>query len=136
MLEPRRLAILVVLLLLAASAWRYRDAPFWREWVGSARPAPGSPARIEFENGSNRDATGVTRVVPRQAAGPRKCRQGERVVYTDGACPPGTKEIEIAQGTLNVVSMPRAASAAPAPASAPLPGMADRVVDRMMQPPR
>lgn len=135
MFEPRRIAVVVAVLLLAALGWRYRDAPFWRDGAGSTRTAPAA-ARIEFDNGSNRDATGVTRVVPRAAAGPHKCRQGERVIYTDGACPPGTKEIALEQGTLNVVAMPRAAPAASAPASAPPPGMADRVVDRMMQPPR
>jgi hypothetical protein len=69
----RRLLISIPVVLLAALAWRYRDAPVWRELAGS--PPPPAP-RIEFGNGSSRDATTTTRVVPRSTtSGPRRLHQ-------------------------------------------------------------
>ncbi len=132
MLDLRRLAIVVVVLVLGALAWRYRDSFLGGDSASSTRPAASSPA-FKFDNGTNRDVTGTTVVVPRAAAGPRRCQRGESVIYTDGTCPPGTKEIALVKGTLNVVDMPRP-KPPPALASAPPPGLAERVVDQMTQP--
>lgn len=133
MFEPKRLALIVGVLLVLALGWRYRDSVFG---PGTADSIPGTPAgaAFKFDNGTNRDLTGTTRVVPRPAAGPRRCQRGESVVYTDGTCPPGTKEAALGKGTINVVQMPRPAPPPQAAASLPQPGLADRVVDQMAQP--
>lgn len=132
MLDLRRLALVVGLLILVALGWRYRDALSGTNAGDSTRPAASSPA-FKFDNGTNRDVTGTTVVVPKAAAGPRRCQRGDSVIYTDGTCPPGTKEIALAKGTLNVVNMPRPAPP-PSVASAPPPGLAERVVDQMTHP--
>ena len=51
----------------------------------------------------------------------RKCRSGGQLLYTDGACPPGSREEAADGGTVTVLPAvkPAAASAAAAPASAP-----------------
>jgi len=126
----RWLVIAIAALFVATIGWRYRDALLARD-LSAATPAP--PPRIEFDNGSNRDATTTKIVVPRQAAtGPRKCaaRDGS-VSYTDGNCPPGTRELTLGKGPINVVPAQRPP---PAAASAPTtPGMADRYVEQLTQ---
>ena len=107
--------------LLAAVGWQYRNAEFLREWLRPQAP----PVTVKFDNGSVRDEAVMLPAAPtgslRPAAlgTPRKCQGPHSTFYTDGVCPPGTREKVIASGTVTVVEArgaekARAASAAPA----------------------
>ena len=133
MFELKRLALIAGLLLIVALGWRYRNVAL-APGAGYSTRGAASSAVFKFDNGTNRDLTGTTRVVPRAAAGPRRCQRGESVIYTDGDCPPGTKEAALGKGTVNVVKMPRPAPPPQAAASMPQPGLADRVVEQMTHP--
>jgi hypothetical protein len=94
-------AVLALLLVaaLAGAAWHRRDT-LARAWaavgVGATGGGEGAPASV------------------------RKCQDGERVVYTDGACPPGTREQGLQRGTLSVLpAAPVAATAASGAAGLP-----------------
>jgi len=100
-------------LLVLALAWRYRAA-----LVGPADAPSARPAKIEFDNGTVRTYAPVppAQVAPaRPAGGVRKCRnKAGELAYTDGVCPPGSKEVALAGGTVTVVP-----GTAPAPAARP-----------------
>lgn len=60
-------------------------------------------------------APGAAPALPGAAATQaRKCRRGSEVVYTDGACPPGTQEQALTGGAVSVLP----ASPAPTPTAA------------------
>lgn len=89
-----RIVWLAMGLLAVAAAWRFFERPAERGADGSqATPATVQPA-----------------AVARVAGGPRKCRRGGEVLYTDGACPPGSREMTLGGGSVTV--MPSAAPAA------------------------
>jgi hypothetical protein len=90
----------LALLALALALWLGRDLPA----VQQALPSPLRQALRE----------GPAPLPPQAGAhtSPRKCRQGERVIYTDGDCPAGTHEQALAGGTVSV--LPAAPAAAPA----------------------
>ena len=78
------------------------------------------------------------------AAGVHKCRVGSRVVYSDQACPAGSRELAADGGTVTVMSFPKpsiAQAAAPAfaaiasgVASGPLiQGMSPQQIDQMRE---
>ena len=118
--------------LLAAIGWQYRNAEFLREWLRPQAP----PVTVKFDNGSVRDDAVILPAVPtsglRPAAlgTPRKCQGAQSTVYTDGVCPPGTREKAIASGTVTVVESRGGDKARPGLA-APVAGSALRnVIDR------
>lgn len=126
-----RITLTVLALLLAAFGWRHRDA------LGAfLSPPPAEaprPAKIEFDNGTVRQVAppaSATAAKPPPPGGVRKCRKpGGELVYTDGNCPPGSKEQALAGGAVNVVSSTEAGfKPARPPADAPgapgLPGAA------------
>lgn len=131
----------LALLALALALWLGRDLPA----VQQALPAPLRQA-LRAGPAPQPPQTGAT---PRAQAGataaPRKCRQGERVIYTDGDCPAGTHEQALVGGTVSV--LPAAPAAAPASvvaasAATPLrrpagegglPDKAGRMVDQALQ---
>jgi hypothetical protein len=90
---------------LAAGAWWARDHPRLRALWPQALPAL---------------PQAVLPAPPAVAAGARKCRGAAGLVYTDGACPPGTRE-ETLQGALSVLPAVRPAAPADTAASAQTP---------------
>lgn len=96
-------------------AWRLWQSPqvqaWWRPPADMARP-------IIFDNGTVRQP-------PAPASGPlvdvspglKKCRRGERVIYTDSWCPEGTTPVAIERGTVNVVKPTAPVASAPAGAA-------------------
>lgn len=52
-----------------------------------------------------------------EQAGLHKCRSGGRITYSDQACAPGTQEEGIRNGSVNVVTMPKAPPASAASAA-------------------
>jgi len=84
----------VILLALGAALWFYRDTEPLRHWLPAelrsmpALPSGGSAAATPA--GANPD-------------GLRKCRQGTRLIYTNGECPRGSVEQAISGGAVTVV---------------------------------
>ncbi len=88
----------VVALGLAAAAWFYRgSAP-----VASAARAVGLPAQ----------STTLDTSTTLKAAGVHKCVGQGGTRYVDGACPPGTREVEARGGTMTVTAFPKPAPSA------------------------
>jgi hypothetical protein len=92
----KALLSLIVVAMLAGAAWLGRDSAPLQRWWPATLAAPGAGAAAD-------------------AQGPRKCVGPERVLYTDGACPAGTKAQGLDGGSLTVLP------AAPAQGKAPLP---------------
>lgn len=102
-------AIVMVLLGIGigAAAWRYWQPELIERWS-----APSAAALQQL----GRSAQGAAATSP---AAPRKCRTATAVIYTDGACPAGSREQTLDGGTVSVVpgQRPPAAAAAEAPAA-------------------
>jgi hypothetical protein len=74
-----------------------------------------------------RDAIGLGAMAPaRQAGTVRKCVAGAQVLYSDSACPAGSREVAASGGTVTVLP---AARTMPGAASRPLPNVRDLLVD-------
>jgi len=108
MLSPRERAVwttlAVVLVAAAVAAWWTAErwtplaGPWARQtWLAITRPSPppGHPRAAAAAQ-----APGSSASAP--AALPRKCVQGNRTVYTDQPCPPGSKEQKM-DAALNVL---------------------------------
>lgn len=109
------LRTLVWMLLLAAAlvaaVWWQRDHP------AVQRLLPGAVSKLP-------SALTPPAATPAAVSGRlRKCRSGGQLLYTDGACPPGSREEAADGGTVTVLPAvrPTAANAAAAPASAQTP---------------
>lgn len=102
------ISIVVLAALVAAGLWVSRHSAVLRGLLpaGLAPAPPAAPA----------------------ANGARKCVGGERVVYTDGACPAGTQARAMDGGSLSVLP---AAPAAPAAARAQAPASAQTPLRRL-----
>lgn len=100
----RILTIAALLSILGGLAWQFRD-----RLPGRALPALAAPGAAA--------SAGAT---------PRKCVQGGRVLYTDGACPAGSREQSVRDDRVTVVpAMPVPASAGAAGPAASLPNARD-----------
>lgn len=103
----RTLFIAMALMLAIPLAWRGLQSEQVKQWWNPPPP----PKPFQFDNGTVRQAppptTGAVQTV---SPGLKKCRQGERLVYTDGPCPAGSRPENIG-GTVNVVTMPKAPEA-------------------------
>lgn len=95
------ISIVALVALGAAGLWMARDSAVLR----NLRPA------------------GLNLTPPAQpaATGARKCVGGDRVVYTDGACPAGTQARAMDGGSLSVLPAAPAAARPQPPASAQTP---------------
>ena len=123
----RLLVIGLIVLVGGPLGWRVWQSPTVQNWWNPPPP----PKPIVFDNGTVREApqpaSGPTVVV---SPGLKKCRKGERIVYTDSWCPEGTTPVAIERGTVNVVkpAVPVAA-AKPADGSASQPRRLPHVRD-------
>lgn len=95
------ISIVALAALVAAGLWVARDSALLRGLrpAGLALPSSAQPA----------------------ATGARKCVGGDRVVYTDGACPAGTQARAMDGGSLSVLPAAPAAARPQAPASVQTP---------------
>jgi len=93
---------IVILAALAGAGWFYRDTPEVRRWIPPAlytlTQAP--PSKSGAAPGPAAAAA---------AAGVHKCRQGGKLVYTNGDCPPGSVEQPVSGGSVTVVPAQQAA---------------------------
>jgi hypothetical protein len=93
-----RILIIVALVLAGVMAWQFRDRLPLPAGVGAlpaTSPATESPGTL------------------------RKCVQGDRVLYTDGACPPGSRALDVREDRVTVVPATRVPAAAAPVASGP-----------------
>lgn len=82
--------LITLVLALGLGLWFLRDSPQLSRFTSQAKqgltasPAPPSP----------------------KAAGLRKCRRGAEVTYTNEACPPGSQEQAVKEGSVSVLPAP------------------------------
>lgn len=105
----------LILLVLLSIGWRFSRSDTVQAWL---HPPDRRPASIVFDNGTVRQTEPASGPVElgdpiRPPGGMRKCKKGKETVYTDRSCPPGTREVVIANGTVNVLP-----GQAPAPTDA------------------
>ena len=112
----KHVVIAAALVFLLAITWRVAQS----DWAQGARAVPASPpAPIRFDNGTVRQYDSAAAVAARNKGQPlplgklRKCRRGAELSYTNSFCPPGTQELAVNRGTVNVIE------SGPAPAAAP-----------------
>jgi hypothetical protein len=137
----RRIALGLSLVFLLALGWRYRHAEALQ---GLLAPPSAKPLAIPFDNGTVRQyqaasAPVAVEATARPLGSVRKCRKGTEISYTNSLCPPGAKELELSNGTLNVLNSAPAGSRptgpAPAPVAAPAePTLAQRRIERLVNP--
>lgn len=125
-LPPMRSLVVTLgfLALALAAAWQVGAlAPLMPALRGAVAPLLGTPT-----------AGPATTTGP---GGLRKCVAGERVLYTDTACPPGYATATV-QGHVNVVAPVTPVAPASVPAARPAPGTAtegtlrDQMIDRVV----
>lgn len=108
----KRIFMALLFAVLLAAGWRVMNPGggllAWLQPRSTTAPKP-----IEFDNGSARDeraASAPALVAVPQPVGPgrmRKCKKGESVIYTDAACPAGSRELTVKGGTVTVVEGPK-----------------------------
>ena len=97
----------LILAVLLSMAWHYRQAEFIQQWVHHGDQA--KPVDISFDNAPPPSAGPPPQSAERQptavkvVGGMRKCKKGAQVIYTDGDCPVGSKELDIHGGSVTVV---------------------------------
>ena len=104
----------LLFMVLASIGWRYKNAEAVQNFL---HPQPTksptfnstkwSPQR-QASPGSRRihEASLAGCPVARKVGGMRKCKKGREVIYTDGDCPTGSKELGMNGGSLTVVQSP------------------------------
>jgi len=121
-LAPWHFVAVLLGILLVPWGWHHRHDAWMHPFSPAAGPDGG--VHIQFDNGTVRQMPSASEaeaaaagLAPfRAPGGVRKCRKGATTVYTDGPCPPGSHEADLARGTVNVVS---GGAAAASPASPP-----------------
>ena len=117
----KSISAVVALIVLIGLAWTYRDRLGLRESARAAMPDIELPAVLRSLStpapGSG-PATGV-----------RKCVDGGQTLYTNGACPAGSREQAVAGGSVSVLPAPAAVVGGTGAAKAPGSGGADRRAD-------
>lgn len=157
-LAPWHFVLVFACILAVPWLWQHRHAGWMHPFSRSS--AADSGLHIEFDNGTVRQMPSASEaeaaaagLAPfRAPGGVRKCRKGTTTVYTDGPCPPGSHEADLARGTVNVVAgaatgsaQARPQPAAPGPAAsashktllemmAPDNGLREKVMQRMGNP--
>lgn len=110
MITFKRLAITFALVFLALLAWRYRNTELIQSFI---TPTTSTPKPIQFDNGTMRQylsaaEIAATKPTTKPPGELRKCKRGAATSYTNDLCPPGAKEYELTNGTVNVVDNPNA----------------------------
>jgi hypothetical protein len=106
-MSKKRTVVVLLGIGLGAAAWLYSQPELVKRWW-----APTAAALQQLGVGAQGGAATST-------AAPRKCKTATAVIYTDGACPAGSREMALEGGTVTVVpaQAPPAAAAAEAPAA-------------------
>jgi hypothetical protein len=133
----RNYLIFLLAVVSAGILWKYWDSETVQSYL---RPKSSSRMpSIQFDNGSVREFPVTppnTKDTPPPLGSLRKCQKGGEISYTNSICPPGTKEVKMANGTVSVVEGQKPAPAgngAKKPDGAPdkdEPSIRDKMIDR------
>lgn len=102
----KTILIATVVALLLAMAWKFKDSEAVRSLLDKAQERV---KKIEFDNGTVRSSapasapssSGTTK--GKAISGVRKCKRGEQIIYTDDVCPPGSIDLAIVNGSVNML---------------------------------
>ena len=132
----KHVVIAFALVFLLAITWRVAQS----DWAQGARATPAvAPLPIRFDNGTVRQYDNAAAVAARNKGQPlplgklRKCQRGAELSYTNSFCPPGTKELAVTRGTVNVMPAGPAAPAAAADTPAPQRTLRELAVERAVE---
>ena len=132
----KHVALALLALLALAITWRLAQSD-WARQLGQPAAKPLAP--IVFDNGTVRQYDSPASVAARNKGQPmplgtlRKCQRGTEVSYTNSFCPPGTRELKLDKGTVNVIGSTAPDTTKPQPA-ADGPSLRERAVERAVQP--
>jgi len=100
-------ALAVTLVVGAGAAWYTAE-----QWLPQAQPwvrqtlrqitRPGPETLPQRDPHRTRQANAASAPAPQ----PRKCMQGDRIIYTDQACPAGSTELAVQGGAVTVMPQP------------------------------
>jgi hypothetical protein len=100
----KKIAISIAVVFVALNVWKYWNSEFIQSIVHSQDP---KKPTIQFDNGTVRQYQRPTeaelKVEPKAAGVLRKCKDGDKISYTNTWCPPGAKELTLTNGTVNVI---------------------------------
>jgi hypothetical protein len=100
----KKIAISIVLVFATLSLWKYWNSDFIQSIVRSQEP---QKSAIQFDNGTVRQYQRPTeaeiKAEPKTPGVMRKCKDGDKISYTNTWCPQGSIELAITNGTVNVV---------------------------------
>jgi hypothetical protein len=103
---PTWKTIVIVLAVLLAAGYQFRDSDFVKTTVKRAADLANlsRPERIpSFDKGSPwKPASGGSANL-KVAEGLRKCKSKTEIIYINGECPPGSREISIGAGSVTVI---------------------------------
>lgn len=129
----KHVVVAFALVFLLAITWRVAQS----DWAQGARSTPAAaPVPIRFDNGTVRQYDDAAAVAARNKGQPlplgrlRKCQRGAELSYTNSFCPPGTQELAVNRGTVNVMEAGPAAPAAAADAPAPQRTLRELAIER------
>jgi hypothetical protein len=103
--------LITLVLALGVGLWLLRDSPQLKRFTTQAKQA------------AEQATTAAPAKPDAKSAGLRKCKRGGDVLYTNEACPPGSQEQSVKDGSLSV--LPAAPKPAAASASGGLPNVRD-----------
>ena len=115
MMSVKTIIVVLVVVALAGAGWYFRDSAELGAMLGGIKKEIDS---IHVDNGERVGKDGKSlspdkKGAAAKAAGNlRKCMAGEKVTYTDEACPPGSREQPISSGNVTVMPATRAADGA------------------------
>jgi hypothetical protein len=115
MMFTKTIVVVLIVAALAGAGWYFRDSPELGAMLGGIKKEMDA---IHIDNGERVGKDGKSlsadkKVAAAKAAGNlRKCVAGEKITYTDEACPPGSREQPISSGNVTVVPATRTAPAA------------------------
>jgi hypothetical protein len=100
----KKIAIVFGLLFVALSLWKYKNSELLQSIVSSQDP---KKPTIQFDNGTvrqyQRPSEAELKAEPKTPGILRKCKNGDAISYTNTWCPKGSKELAVANGTVNVI---------------------------------
>ena len=107
--------VILLLAVLAAAVWALRDPELAQRLAHTEFRLP----TIKFDNDTPTPAAGDEQKRKNASTQPglRKCRKGHEVLYTNGTCPDGSKELSMDGGTVTV--MPAQETTKPPAAASP-----------------
>ena len=124
MMSTKTIVAVLVVAAVAGAGWYFRDSPELGAMLGGLKKEMDA---IHIDNGERVGKDGKSLSADKKGAAAkaagnlRKCVAGEKVTYTDEACPPGSREQPISSGNVTVMPAMRAADGASTANSAKAP---------------